>query len=304
MGVGFAIGAGIAGLVTGLMSIGEFIITALVAFVGPLVMQVGATIGGIVGVIADVVGPLLTTVGDIVGGIVTTLKDVMGAVIEAVGGVFEAISAGLKASINFLKAELKRIEELYLAPFKGTMKKLAEAAYGVIKPIVDPIYDSLKTIRDFVVDTRTWIVTELKPVADLVGFIQDISAVAVVTDLLAGTTIMADILGDVGETADAATIQGIAVLYREIVQTSVGTLEIMRNHYTRLRDSIDDTDERLRADMQLAIEYTKETIQGEIDKVRDALSERLTPMELQIAGIERRTMDLPFFQQMLIRALD
>jgi len=227
----------------------------------------------------------------------------MGPVIEAVGGVLEGISAGLQAGLDVVKAEIAKYTAYIKNTLHGTLGRWMRVIGETCKPIIVPIKDSLVAIRDFVVDTRTWIVTELKPVVDLVQFINDISALAVVTDLLAGTTIIADILGRAGDNADAATLEGITVLYREIVQSTTGTLEIVRNHYTRLSDTIDDTDERLRADMQLAIEYTKGTIQGEIDKVRDALSERLTPMELQIAGIERRMEDLPFFQEMLIRAL-
>ena len=100
------------------------------------------------------------------------------------------------------------------------------------------------------------------------------------------------------------TAEAITILWRETVQMGTGILDNVREHYTLLGDTIDNTDERIRKDMALAVEYVKETIQGEIDEVRDALSERLTPMELEIAGIERRTMDLPFFQQMLIRAID
>ena len=300
----FAIGAFVVGVTAAVASVAASVVVAIAAVVGPVLAAVGSTIGGIVSAIGAVVGPILSTVGEIVGGIVTTIGSVLGPVIKAVGGVLETISAGIQAGLDVVKAKIAWIDQVLITPIKGFIGDVMKAMYAPVKPILEPIRDSLVAIRDFVVDTRTWIVTELKPVADLVEFIQDISAIVIIKDLLTGTSTIGDIIGRAGETADAATLEAITVLYRDIVQTTTGTLEIVRNHYTRLSDTINDTDERLRKDMDLAIAYTKETIQGEIDKVRDALSDRILPIEHRIAAIERRAMDLPFFQEMLIRALD
>ena len=294
----------VAGVCAAVAAIAATIAAVVAAVIGSIALSIAGTVSAVVSAISNVVGPILDIVGKIVKGILVTLRDVLGQIIKAVGGVLETIATGVKAGIEAVNEALKPVVEKVMKYVRGVQKGFVDVVIEPCKPILIPIRDTLKYIHDFITGTREWIVTQLKPVADLVGLINDISALATVKRLLTGQMEIAEILGDTSQDYMLNLASSIFVLYRDVVQTSVDTLEIVRNHYTRLRDSIDEFDERMRRDMALAIAYAKETIQGEIDKVRDALSERLTPMELEIAGIERRTMDLPFFQEMLIRAIE
>ena len=265
---------------------------------------VASVVVGVVSTIAAVIGPVLATVSSIVGGVITTIGSVLTPIIESVGGIVEGISSVVKGAVEVIRTTIAEPIADIVEALKTGIAEVAKAITEPLKPILNPIKDTLVTIKDFVADTSLWVETQLKPVAELVTVINTISAVSFVKMLLEGTTDIAGIIGDIEAEAGAKTAEAITVLWRETVQIGTGILENVRDHYILLADTIDDTDERLRADVQLALEYTQETIQGEIDKVTDALSEQLAPMELQIAGIERRTMDLPFFQRMLICAIE
>ncbi len=277
---------------------------AFVGFVAGAAATVASVVVPIVSTIAAVVGPVVAAVGSVITTIVSTVGAVLGPVIETVGGIVEVISGAIKGAVEVIRTTIAEPIANIVEGLKKGIVDIAKAITEPLKPILNPIKDTLVTIKDFVADTQLWVETQLKPVAELISVINTISAVMFVKQLLEGTTSVSQVIGDVAEESGLKTAEAITVLWRETVQMGTGILENVRDHYTLLGDTIDDTDERLRKDMALAIEYTKETIQGEIDKVQHALSERLTPMELEIAGIERRTMDLPFFQQMLIRAIE
>ena len=276
---------------------------AVVSFVASVGATVASVVVPIVSTIAAVVGPVVAAVGSVVTGIVSTIGAVLGPVIETVGWIVEGISGAVQGAVEIIRTTIAEPIANIVEALKTGIGDIAKAITEPLKPILDPIKDTLVTIKDFVADTQLWVETQLKPVAELISVINTISAVYFVKQLLEGTTSISQVIGDVADESGLKTAEAITILWRETVQIGTGILENVRDHYTLLGDTIDDTDERLRKDMQLSIEYAKGTIQGEIDKVRDALSEQLTPMELQIAGIERRTMDLPFFQEMLIRAL-
>lgn len=294
----------VAAVVATVAAVAATVAAVVGAIVGSIAVSIAATVFSIVSAIADVVGPILDLVGQIVGGIIVTLGNVLKQIIEAVGGVLETIATGLKTGIESVTEAMKPYVETITKKVNDLFTYTVDVLVTPFKPILIPIRDSLKYIHDYVKGTQAWIVTQLKPVGDMIGLINDISALATIKKLLTGQMEIAEILGDKSEDPMLNLTTSIFVLYRDIVQTTTDTLELTRNTYTRLRDTIDEFDERIRKDMALAIAYVKETVQGKIDEVRDALSERLTPMELQVAGIERRTMDLPFFQQMLIRALE
>lgn len=298
------IGAGVGAVVATIAAVAATIAATIAAVVGSIIVSIAATVYGVVSAISNVISPILDLVGTIVNGILVTLGNVLGHIIEAVGGVLETIATGIKTGVEAVTEAMKP----YIKSVTETYSKLIKYTYDVVvtpfKPILIPIRDSLKYISDFITGTRAWIVTQLKPVGDLIGLINDISALATIKRLLTGQMEIAEILGDKSEDPMLNLATSIFVLYRNIVQTTTETLELTRNTYTRLRDTIDEFDERISKDMALAIEFAKATVQGEIDKVTDALSGRLTPMELEIAGIERRSMDLPFFQQMIIRSIE
>lgn len=276
---------------------------AIAGAVAGAAATVASVVVPIVTTIASVVGPVVASVVSVVGGIITTIGGVLAPVIETVGGIVEAISGVVKGAVEVIRTTIAEPIANIVEALKTGIGDIVKAITEPLKPILDPIKDTLVTIKDFVADTAVWVDTQLKPVAELISVINTISAVNFVKQLLEGTTDISEIVGDIAEENHTLTAQAITVLWRETVQMGTGIMENVRDHYVLLSDTVDDLDDRMKAEIQLSLEYARATIQGEIDKVRDALSERITPMELELAAIERRTMDLPFFQQMLIKAL-
>lgn len=279
-------------------------VAAIGAFVVGTAAAVASVAVAVVATIAAVIAPVVAAIGAVISGVVATIAPVLSAVIETVGGIVEGISGALQGAVEFIRTSIAEPFGKIVEALKTGITNIAKAITEPLKPILDPIKDSLVSIKDFVADTQTWIKTQLVPVEDLAFLVNTISAVSFVKQLLEGTTSISKVIGDVAEESGLKTAQAITVLWRETVQISTGILENVRDHHVLLTKTINDTDERLRKDMKLAIAYTEETIKGEVEKVKDGLSDRIMPMEHTIAGIERRTMDLPFFQRMLIRAID
>lgn len=281
-----------------------FIAAGIGALIGGAASAVGGIVAGIASTIGAVAGSIVTAVGSVVSTIAASLGAALTPILKSVVGIVDAISGTAQAAIEVIRTTIAEPIGKVVQSLKAGIGDIAKALTEPLKPILDPIYDTLVTVHDFMADTQAWITTELKPVADLVGLIDDISALVVVKRILEGTTDIADILGDIEKAAGAKTAEAIAILWRDTVQITTGTLDIVRGHYTRLSDTIDGLDERLRKDMELAIKYAEEKLRGEVREIIDPLSERIWTAEREIAGIDRRTTDLPFFQTMLIRALE
>lgn len=281
-----------------------FIAAGIAAVLGSAAATVGGIAGGITATISAAAGSIVTTVGGIVSSITTTLGTTLGSVIEGVGGIAEGVSGTIEAALETIRTGIAEPFGEVVQSLKAGIGEIAKAITEPVKPILDPIRETLVDLHGFMADTQAWIQTELKPVADLVDFVNDISAILVVKRLLEGTTDIAEIIGDVEGESGAATAQAIAVLYRDMAAITTDTLDTLRGHYTRLNETIEGIGDRIRQENKVALAYVEETLKGELRELTDPLYERVGPLERELAYIERRTMDLPFFQEMLIRSIE
>ena len=280
-------------------------IVAVVVTVGAAVVATVATVAAVVvSTVVAVVGSVVAVVSSVVGGIVATLGPLISSVINTVGGIVEGISGEIQGVIELIRTKVAEPFANIVEALKTGIGEMVTKITAPVKPILDPIVETMTSIHDFVAGTQTWIETQMKPIEELVDLVNTISAINVVKGLLEGTISIGQVIGDVAEESGLKTAEAITILWRDTVQMGTGILEDMRNQYTIVTGVIDDTDERLRKDMKIALEYTEETLKGEIRRVTEPLYDRVGPLEREIAGIERRTMDLPFFQSMLIRALE
>lgn len=277
------------------------------AVIGSALSGVASAVGAVVGAITSTVGAavagVVATVGSVVAKIATTLATTLGPVIKAVTGITQGITGKIEVALNTIRTTVAEPFAKVVESLKGGITEVAKAITTKAKPILDPIKDTLTTIHDYMAATNAWVKKELKPIADLVGFINDISALMVVKRLLFGTADIAGILGDIERESGLATAKAIAILYRDTAQIATDTLSIMRNHYTRLAETIEEIPERITQENKLAVAYVEESLKGELKKVTDPLYDRVGPLELEVAAIERRTEDLPFFAEMVIRTL-
>jgi len=281
-----------------------FVAAAIVGVFSVAASAVAGVVAGILAPLGAILHTVVSAVGAMVGSIASTIGSILAPVINTVGGITEGISSVIKGAVEVLRTKVAEPLANIVKYIKAGITKVANAITAPFKPILDPIKETLIVIHKFVADTSLWVETQLKPVADLINIVNSISSVVVVKRLLDGTMDVSKIIGELAAQNELKTAKAIATLWRETVQMGRGIMESARETYTVLANTIDSMDERLHKDIELSIAYAKETIQGEIDKVRNPLSERITAVELAVAGAERRTMDLPVFQQMLIKAID
>lgn len=279
------------------------LVTAIVATVAAATVAVASVAVAVAATVAAVIAPVVAAVGSIVSTVVATIAPVVGGIIDIVGGVVEIISAGVQGVVTTIKTTIAEPLGNIISGLKTAIGDIAAAITEPLKPILTPIKESLISIKDFVVETKTWISAELAPVGELIEVINTVSAVMFVKQLIEGTADITQIIGDVEGESGAATAQAIAMLYNDIVDTTIGTTNLIHDQGVALANAIDNYDEKIREDNRIALAMLKGAMDDHVTQVADSLTGRINPIEHDVIMIARRTEDLPYFQDMLIKAL-
>lgn len=279
---------------------------AAAVFIGAVsgfITTVAAVVAPIITTVVSIVTPVVSAIVSIVGTVVATISPVVGGIVDVIGGVVEVISAGVKASVAAIKTTVLEPLGNIIKGLKTAIGEIATTITEPLKPILTPIKDTLVTIKDFVVDTQTWIQAELAPVAELVEIVNTVSAIMFVNQLLKGTVGISQIVGEVERDSGIVTAQAITTLYNDIVNVAVGTASLVHEQTLSMANAIDDYDAKFREDNKIALAMLKEGMEEQVTQVANNLTLRLTPIEGNVTMIARRTEDLPYFQDMLIKAL-
>lgn len=279
------------------------VVTAIVATVGAVAATVGSVVVAVAATVGAVLAPAIAAISSVVGGIVSAVGSVLGGIVNVIGGIVEVMSAGLQAAVTAVKTTIVEPIGNIITGLKTAIGEVIGAITEPLAPILNPIKDSLIVIKDFVVDTQTWITGELAPVGELIEVINTVSAIMFVKQLIDGTLGVTEIIGEVADGNALATAQAIVELSQNIVDTSIGTLSYVHESNIALANAIDNYDEKIREDNQIALAMVEDALTEQVTQVADSLSGRLTPMESNVTMIARRTEDLPYFQEMLIKAL-
>lgn len=288
-------------------------------------VAVGATVVAVAATVAAVIAPIISAVVSVVGGIVSTVGTVLGGVINVIGGIVEMVSAGLQTAVTALKTTIVEPLGNIVTGLKTAIGDVIGAITEPLAPILNPIKDSLITIKDFVVETQTWITAELAPVGELIEVVNTVSAVMFVKQLIDGTLGITEIIGEVADGNAIATAQAIVELSNNIVEISVGTLNYVHDSNVALANAIDNYDEKIREDNQIALAMLEDAMSDRVTEVANNVTQRITsiesdivmvadgfdmklqenisPITSSITMLARRTEDLPYFQDMLIKAL-
>jgi len=274
---------------------------AVSVFVAATVISAVAV--AVVATVAAVIAPIVATVVSVVSGVIATIAPVIGSIIETIGGIVEGISAGIQGAVEALKTTIAEPLGNIISGLKTAIGDIVSAITEPLAPILNPIKESLVSIKDFAVDINTWVNVQLAPVGELVTAINSISAVLFVKQLIEGTAGITQVIGKVADGEAEATAQAIAMLYNNIVDLSISTIDFAHDQSVALAKSIDEYDVRLRQDNQAALAMLEDTLDMQVQNVTASLTERITPIENGVTRITRRTEDLPYFQRMLVRAL-
>ena len=271
--------------------------------IGSAVASVASVVVTIAATVASVIAPVLSAIGGIVGTVVSALAPAVTTVINLVGGIVEVLSAGVQTAVTAIKTTIAEPLGNVISGLKTAIGEIATAITEPLKPILMPIKESLISIKDFVVGTKTWITAELAPVAELIEVVNTVSAVVFIKQLIEGTAGITQVIGEVEAESGIATAQAIAMLYQNIVDTSIGTTTFIHDQSVALANTIDNYDEKIREDNKIAMSMLSDAMDEQVTQVAKSLTERITPIESDVTMVARRTEDLPYFQEMLIRAL-
>lgn len=276
---------------------------AVVAGIGSAVASVAGVVAGIAATVTAVIAPVVAAIGSVVSVVVSALAPAITGIIEVIGGIVEAVSVGVQGAVGVIKTTIAEPLGNIITGLKTAIGEVVTAITEPLAPILNPIKDSLVSIKDFVVETQTWIQTELAPVGELIEVINTVSAVMFVKQLIEGTASITQIIGDVESESGAATAQAIALLFQDIVDTSIGTVSFVREQSVALANTVDSYDKKIREDNRIALAMLSDSVDEHITQVADGLTGRVEGIDTEITMIARRTEDLPYFQDMLIKAL-
>ncbi len=279
------------------------IVTAIIVTAAAVIGTVGAIAGAVIATVGAILAPAIAAIAGVVGGVVSAIGGVLGGLVNVIGGIVEVMSAGLQAAVGALKTSI--IEPLgnIISGLKAAIGEIAGAITEPLAPILNPIKDSLMAIKGFVAETQTWIAAELAPVAELIEVVNTVSAIMFVKQLIDGTLGVTEIIGEVADGSTIATAQAIVELSQNIVDISIGTLNYVHESNVALANAIDNYDEKIREDNRIALAMLSDSIDKQVMQVANSLTEQLLPIESDVTMVTRRTEDLPYFQDMLIRAL-
>lgn len=266
-------------------------------------VAVGATVVAVVATVGAVIAPIIAGIASVVGGIVSAVGTVLGAVIQTVGGIVEAISAGVQGAVAGIKTAIVEPLGNVIAGLKTAVGNIIKVITEPLAPILNPIKDSLIAIKDLALEIDVWVKAELAPVAELIEVVNTVSAIMVVKQLIEGTGDITQIIGDVEGETGAATAQAIVMLYKDIVNTTVATTTMIHDQGLALATSIDNYDEHLREDNQIALAMLSDSLDEQVTQVANSLTGRITPIESDVTLLAFKMQDVPRFQDMLIKAL-
>lgn len=278
-------------------------VTAIVATVAAVVSTVVPIVTAIAATVASLVAPVVSAIATLAGVVVSTLSPAISTIVNLVGGVVELLSAGIQGSVELIKTTIAEPLGDIISGLKTAIVDMTTAITEPLKPILNPIKDSLISIKDFVVETKSWITAELAPVAELIQVVNSISAVVFIKSLIDGTAGITNIVGEVADESGAKTAQAIAMLYKDIVSTSIGTTTFIQKQSLALAETIDNYNENIRKDTELALGVLEKSLGEHITEVAMVIGGEVDNSRRKIYAIERRIEDLPHFQQMLINAL-
>lgn len=279
------------------------VVTAIVAAVVTAASVVGAVAVAVVATVGTVVAAVVGTIATVVGSVTSLLGAALGGAIETVGGIIEVISSGVQGAVGAIKSSIAEPIGNIISGLKTAVLDVGAAITEPLMPILNPIKDSLVSMKDFMVEVKTWLELELAPVSELIEVVNTLSAIQFVKQLIEGTGDITSVLGDVEKESGLATVQAIATLFKGINDIGIATMKYTRDQTIAVAKSIDDFDERIREDNKTAYALLTGAVDEQITQVTNAMSLRFNPIESDVIMITRRTEDIPYFQDMLIKAL-
>lgn len=294
------------------------VVGAITGAIGSVVSVIGGVLGSITGFIGGILEP-------IIGAISTGLNTLLGPIITPINQLTGILQGSILDPINLLAGQL-------LQPILGInqgissgISALQSQENDLTRPIITPMIDTLAGIQDYIQVANNDIIDGLEPVTEATQLVQSLTSIKMATQLLEGTESLAQGIGWVAETAGLDTAHVITELWSNTVGSITGVMGAMDERYEYTSERIDEVVATVEAQESVNVAELETKIDTAVINVTANMDERATALEAEVttamdvlvtetdtkittleevvATAERRTQDLPWFMEMMSRAL-
>jgi len=259
---------------------------AAVAVIGGFVGGVVSAVGAVVGSIAGMVGSLVSSIGSAIGGIASAIGSV---VFEPIGQIATTIGTTVTNIVTQLNKGIKDL--------KGWID-------ATTKPILEPIKNAWQTINNYIEQVKEKLKPALEPfeeVADVLNTYRDIKILGRILTSSENISRLVDYVKD-GKLLQFG--RAIADLYDMIAATTVGILERQEAERKTFDEKLRYIDTSIRSFIEETQSKTLKKVYGYVTGLTGKILGKIAEIDETIGRIRRRTEDLPWFKQMLLKALE
>lgn len=246
--------------------------------------------------VVNVVAPIVET-------ITKTIKLVSGLITDPVARIANVLTGGLTDAVAELNEKIIIPVIQMRKALEDGIKGIVVSAAGPFAAVISPLKESLITINGFVKGVETQVTTDLEPIKDVVRFVRTLSSTKIATVLVGETQVMADTISWVTGKEGAAVGYGISQLWNSTVDSIVGISTALDDNVKFLNDEIRDAEIRMREDQAAALANIERQTKESVSEVYLQVQAQTDETNRRTAMAMRRIEDVPFFREMLVKAL-
>lgn len=256
-----------------LLVFGGFV-SGVVAAVGGVVAGVAALVGGLVSGIAAAIGPALS---GIISAITAPIAQIASTVHAAVSGITAQLSTGIANLKGFIDA--------------------------TTAPILDPIKNAWTTIHSYIETIKETVAPMLEPFEDVMDVVNTYRDIKILGRILTGSEGIARLVGYVKDGKLLEFGRAVSDLYEMTAATTVAILERQNAEREGFNEKLRYIDTSIRKLIEETQSKALAKVYGRVTDIAGDLLGRVAGINENLERIQRRTEDVPWFQEMLIKSL-
>lgn len=315
----------VAGAASAVASVVVPIAATIAAAIAPAVAAIGSVVATVLSTLGSAVAPILQTVGGVGKAILSTIGQTAHGLVKVVANAARPFAEGLRTAINTVTGAIDVATRPILEPIKAGLEVIAGAVNKVGQWVNTAFHPSARMAELQAAHPELWEMSQgytdtfltllqgdgiisateasLLTLPDVLGTINQVATLKVLSDLVQGQASVSDLLGRIESSAGLATASAIAQLSKTIITSSVSLMDRVDTEVGILRTAIDTFDERLEKNLDLYAAQTKAEIVGLVTPKLETLGDRQQQINKRIAAITRHIDDRAWFVAMLLKTL-
>ena len=257
---------------------------------------IAAVVGGLLGAAASaavaIAATIVSTVAAVIAPVVASVSSIIGTVAGAVAGTVGQVVTSVAATVKTITTKLS-----------AGIQDIGELISRTTKPILEPIKAGWETIHDYIETIKAGISDKLEPLVDVMDVVNTVRDVKILGKILTGSEGIAKVVRYAKDAKLLDMAAAISTTYEMIAGTVTGILERAEADRKTFEEKITYIDRGMRSLIELTQLETLDTVYRKVRDVAGELASAITSIDTKVAAIGRRTTDLPWFQEMLLRAL-